>query len=213
MVWRERSLRLDGVVDALPGAHLGAARWRSCWPSGPPPRSSSRPGCWGSWASSSLTATRGSSRASTRRASWWRSCPFLLTAVLALFFQARRQPEVRRLPADGAVPRQRRRARARSTSITTSIATRACPAAPYSDMNGWGHFVAPLFWFNLYWAFAAGVLLCLAYAGWVRGHDTRLAAAVATARARLHGPCVGGGAPARAASPRPAPSSSTTRTS
>src|SRR5262249_23054590 len=25
------------------------------------------------------------------------------------------------------------------------------PGAPYSDMNGYGHFVAPLLWFDLYW--------------------------------------------------------------
>src|SRR5262249_1955670 len=32
------------------------------------------------------------------------------------------------------------------------------PANPYSDMNGYGHFVAPMFWFSLYWAFFAVLL-------------------------------------------------------
>ena len=32
------------------------------------------------------------------------------------------------------------------------------PDAPYSDMNGYGHFVKPLFWFYLYWGFAAAIL-------------------------------------------------------
>ena len=72
------------------------------------------------------------------------------------------------------------------------------PAAPYSDMNGWGHFAAPVFWFNLYWTFAAGVLVCLTYAGWVRGHESRLAAAVAIrARAAARARALGGAAPAR----------------
>src|SRR5262249_12059599 len=29
------------------------------------------------------------------------------------------------------------------------------PTHPYSDMNGYGHFVAPLFWFELYWTAVA----------------------------------------------------------
>ena len=32
----------------------------------------------------------------------------------------------------------------------------AVPGAPYSDMNRWGHYVAPVAWFNVYWAFGAG---------------------------------------------------------
>jgi ABC-type transport system involved in multi-copper enzyme maturation permease subunit len=61
------------------------------------------------------------------------------------------------------------------------------PAAPYSDMNGWGHFVAPVFWFNVYWAFGAGVLVCLACAGWVRGYESRWRSRWRAARARLRG--------------------------
>ena len=35
------------------------------------------------------------------------------------------------------------------------------PAHTYSDMNGYGHYVRPLFWFNLYWVLVAGVLVVL----------------------------------------------------
>ncbi len=46
------------------------------------------------------------------------------------------------------------------------------PAAPYSDMNGWGHFAPAVLWFDLYWSLAAGILFCLACLVWVRGSDT-----------------------------------------
>jgi len=47
------------------------------------------------------------------------------------------------------------------------------PSAPYSDMNGYGHFVRPLFWYFLYWGFVAAVLLSLSVLFWVRGTDAR----------------------------------------
>lgn len=41
--------------------------------------------------------------------------------------------------------------------------------SPYSDMNGYGHFVQPLFWYYLYWSILA-VILCVAiHLFWVRG--------------------------------------------
>jgi ABC-2 type transport system permease protein len=46
------------------------------------------------------------------------------------------------------------------------------PAAPYSDMNGFGHFVAPLFWFDLYWALFCGLLVVAGHLLWVRGTET-----------------------------------------
>ncbi len=45
----------------------------------------------------------------------------------------------------------------------------SAPAAPYSDMNGFGHFVEPRVWFSLYWAFAAGMLAVVIHLLWVRG--------------------------------------------
>ena len=43
------------------------------------------------------------------------------------------------------------------------------PGAPYSDMNGFGHFVQPLVWFSLYWTLGAGMLAVVIHLLWVRG--------------------------------------------
>ncbi|MFS2317177.1 ABC transporter permease/M1 family aminopeptidase [Maricaulis sp. D1M11] len=43
------------------------------------------------------------------------------------------------------------------------------PGAPYSDMNGYGHFLGMLLWFNSYWAFWALLLMVLSYQLWSRG--------------------------------------------
>ncbi|WP_201983997.1 ABC transporter permease/M1 family aminopeptidase [Hymenobacter rubidus] len=42
---------------------------------------------------------------------------------------------------------------------------------PYSDMNGYGHFVAGFSWFKLYWAAGALLLALAANIFWVRGTD------------------------------------------
>ena len=47
------------------------------------------------------------------------------------------------------------------------------PAHPYSDMNGYGHFVAPLAWFELYWLALALALAVVASLFWVRGTPRR----------------------------------------
>ncbi len=62
------------------------------------------------------------------------------------------------------------------------------PNAPYSDMNGYGHFVGPLFWYNLYWAFGAAILTVLATLLWVRGTDGGWRQRIAVARERFRGP-------------------------
>ncbi len=59
------------------------------------------------------------------------------------------------------------------------------PKAPYSDMNGYGHFVAPLLWFNLYWASVAVGLVLLADLLWVRGTDNRLRLRMRLAREQM----------------------------
>lgn len=59
------------------------------------------------------------------------------------------------------------------------------PPAPYSDMNGYGHFLAPTFWYNAYWTMAAVVLLVAVHLFWVRGGDTELTTRLAIARRRL----------------------------
>ena len=45
------------------------------------------------------------------------------------------------------------------------------PGTPYSDMNGYGHFVAGFSWFKLYWAAGALLLALAANIFWVRGTD------------------------------------------
>ncbi|MDX2030751.1 MAG: M1 family aminopeptidase [Blastocatellia bacterium] len=45
------------------------------------------------------------------------------------------------------------------------------PAYTYSDMNGYGHFVKPIFWFTLYWSMFAGILAVAATAFSRRGAD------------------------------------------
>ncbi|HNX50617.1 MAG TPA: ABC transporter permease subunit, partial [Thermoanaerobaculaceae bacterium] len=62
------------------------------------------------------------------------------------------------------------------------------PDAPYSDMNGYGHFVAPTVWFNVYWAFFAAGLASLAALLWVRGTDTSWKARWSLVRQRFTGP-------------------------
>jgi len=43
------------------------------------------------------------------------------------------------------------------------------PATPYSDLNGFGHFLAGKLWFDAYWGLLAIALLVLASLFWVRG--------------------------------------------
>jgi hypothetical protein len=45
------------------------------------------------------------------------------------------------------------------------------PPVVYSDMNGYGHFVAPIFWFDLYWGAFAVLLAIATNLFWVRGVD------------------------------------------
>jgi ABC-type transport system involved in multi-copper enzyme maturation permease subunit len=59
------------------------------------------------------------------------------------------------------------------------------PGAPYSDMNGFGHFVAPTVWFNFYWALIAGIMLLAAHLLWTRGTESRFKQRMRIARARF----------------------------
>jgi ABC-type transport system involved in multi-copper enzyme maturation permease subunit len=68
----------------------------------------------------------------------------------------------------------------------------SAPNAPYSDMNGFGHFVKPLAWFDLYWLLFCGLLLFVAHMLWVRGTETRFVRRLKIGTARF-------GAPARVA--------------
>lgn len=46
------------------------------------------------------------------------------------------------------------------------------PSYLYSDMNGFGHFLEPIFWFNLYWIAFAGILIVIGNTLWNRGIET-----------------------------------------
>lgn len=62
------------------------------------------------------------------------------------------------------------------------------PSAPYSDMNGYGHFLTGQLWFQAYWALFLAVLLLLCAALWVRGVDDRVRQRLAQLRRRMRGP-------------------------
>ncbi|MGA8153486.1 MAG: ABC transporter permease [Terriglobales bacterium] len=66
------------------------------------------------------------------------------------------------------------------------------PPYVYSDMNGYGPFVAPLFWFRLYWAIAAIALALLTNLFWVRDTESSLRTRLQLARERLSRPAVAG---------------------
>jgi ABC-2 type transport system permease protein len=59
----------------------------------------------------------------------------------------------------------------------------ANPNVEYSDMNGFGHFLGPMRWFQLYWIAASVLLLVLARLFWVRGTDTGWSTRLRIARA------------------------------
>jgi ABC-type transport system involved in multi-copper enzyme maturation permease subunit len=62
------------------------------------------------------------------------------------------------------------------------------PSWTYSDMNGFGHYVAPIVWFKVYWGCLAAAFALAAGLFWVRGMETGLAVRIRLARARLTRP-------------------------
>jgi hypothetical protein len=62
------------------------------------------------------------------------------------------------------------------------------PRTPYSDMNGYGHFIAGWSWFALYWILFTVAALIVAQAFWVRGLSVEWRARVREAGRRLKGP-------------------------
>jgi ABC-type transport system involved in multi-copper enzyme maturation permease subunit len=66
------------------------------------------------------------------------------------------------------------------------------PPYTYSDMNGYGPFAAPLFWFHLYWAIAAVALALVTNMLWVRGTESNLRVRLQIARTRLSAPVATG---------------------
>jgi ABC-2 type transport system permease protein len=64
------------------------------------------------------------------------------------------------------------------------------PGWTYSDMNGFGPFVAPIVWFRMYWGAWALLLLVLAVAVRVRGRERGVRVRLLQARARVARPLV-----------------------
>ncbi|RCS29652.1 hypothetical protein DEO45_10875 [Rhodanobacter denitrificans] len=64
----------------------------------------------------------------------------------------------------------------------------SAPGLPYSDMNGFGHFLPAVLWFDFYWACLAVALLVLAALLWVRGTGQSWRERLREARTRLHTP-------------------------
>lgn len=62
------------------------------------------------------------------------------------------------------------------------------PGAPYSDMNGYGHFLGPKLWFQGYWGLCLLVLLLLSAAMWARGTVGGFGERLRVAKVRLRGP-------------------------
>ncbi len=62
------------------------------------------------------------------------------------------------------------------------------PRTPYSDMNGYGHFIAGWSWFALYWTLFTVAALIVAQAFWVRGLSLAWRSRVREAGRRLQGP-------------------------
>jgi len=66
------------------------------------------------------------------------------------------------------------------------------PPVTYSDMNGFGPFLAPLVWFRLYWGIAAVLLAIVTNLLWVRGTDTNWRVRLGLARQRFTGGSLAG---------------------
>jgi ABC-2 type transport system permease protein len=62
------------------------------------------------------------------------------------------------------------------------------PGWAYSDMNGFGPFLAPFVWFKLYWAGWALLLAIVACVLWVRGRESGTRRRLSQARTRFTGP-------------------------
>ncbi|WP_426690300.1 ABC transporter permease/M1 family aminopeptidase [Rhodanobacter ginsengiterrae] len=66
----------------------------------------------------------------------------------------------------------------------------SAPSVPYSDMNGFGHFLAGALWFDGYWGCLAVAMLVLAALFWARGTDDAWRDRLREARARLRAPAL-----------------------
>ncbi len=181
--WRERSLKLDGVLDAAPTPRFVPllakllALWAACVVFM----------LAGVVALAGFQLAHGYTRLEPlvyAQGLLVETLPFLLAAVLAIALQV-------------ALNHKLLGYLAMVLYLVSGVALDALhfehflyrygevPRGPYSDMNGWGHFAAPMLWFNVYWCLAAGMLVCLSYLGWIRGAETGFRHRLAEARARF----------------------------
>jgi len=65
------------------------------------------------------------------------------------------------------------------------------PAYRISDMNGFGHFMKPLAWFNGYWLALGALLITVGNLMWTRGTETRFRTRLKLARQRATASSVG----------------------
>jgi ABC-2 type transport system permease protein len=186
LVWRERGLELDGIFDALPvpGWLPPLAKLLALWIAAAVFIAAGMIGLAGYQLA--LGYTRLEPLLYTQ-GFVVEIVPFLQVAALALFFQAIANQKfvgyllmVLYLISAGALG-----ALHFDHYLYRFAGT---PSAPYSDLNGWGPFAAPVFWFDLYWSLASAVLSGMAIAWWVRGTETRWRTRWRIARRRLHGP-------------------------
>jgi hypothetical protein len=186
LVWRERALEIDGIVDALP-----VPAWV--------PLLAKLTALWIAAAvfiAAGMIGLAGHQLAQgyTRLEPWLYAqgfvvelVPFLQIAALAVFFQVVVNQKfagyllmVLYLVSAGALG-----ALHFDHYLYRFAGT---PPAPYSDLNRWGPFLAPVAWFDLYWSLASAGLIAVAAAWWVRGCETRWRTRWAIARRRLGGP-------------------------
>jgi ABC-2 type transport system permease protein len=66
------------------------------------------------------------------------------------------------------------------------------PRVTYSDMNGYGPFLASLVWFRVYWEVGAILLVIVTNLLWVRGTDTNLRVRLGLVRQRFSGASLAG---------------------
>ncbi|MEO7494031.1 MAG: M1 family aminopeptidase [Massilia sp.] len=64
------------------------------------------------------------------------------------------------------------------------------PTFVYSAMNGYGHYLPREFWFDLYWAGAALMLMVLAHVFWPRGCNAEIGSRIQLARRHLSVPVI-----------------------
>jgi hypothetical protein len=64
------------------------------------------------------------------------------------------------------------------------------PAYRISDMNGFGHFLKPLAWFNVYWLLLGVLLMMMGNLLWVRGTESAIDNRLKIARQRINTPVV-----------------------